>query len=604
MTFPVDVLIAPFTLVLARPQARGRRAVAHCLAAVLRAEPGPRNVWLDADSRLRLATPHGLLEDLKRRCAMRGVALPGAVTALPQNCGVVVHCEDDGQARDLRVNLQRPDVLPPGWRVSDGPDDVAVADTTTQRAAFALAVAPGSAPVCSWVVEACRSHADALEPFCDAAAALLRLRDDSRRLAKMSTSQFDPRVVAHADAALAEGLKAAAPALARHAARCVEGAGNASREIVGQLAWKDRAAALDLVAALAASDCARDAVAPLRRPLEAACDVATHHAVKPVRDAAGRALEALRQLKLTALPKRQQRSDRDVCASLASRMSVAGFYAPPPSPETHMSPVHFGDEPSPFVVAEAPVAAPPKVPGLALPVMAPLPGAGAAPALFASDILDDEPPPWRRPRRRRMRKHQPFFKPFVGGGDDLVQASSVGPSLAPLEPLRESVDALAMRCAKVEEALRERASVVRAPAPAPSRPRVQIESPPVKGRASKQTKKVWGEASALMQRGDLDGSFRRAAADPRAFLGLLAKVPRRRCKRRRGPCSEFCGALRAVGRVAAAAARVARRGPDQDAAERRRAPHGGLDAGADDRRVGADAARRVQRVGSSGDEPL
>ena len=89
----------------------------------------------------------------------------------------------------------------------------------------------------------------------------------------MATSQFDPRVVAHADAALAEGLKAAAPALARHAARCVEGAGNASREIVGQLAWKDRAAALDLVAALAASDCARDAVAPLRRPLEAACDV-------------------------------------------------------------------------------------------------------------------------------------------------------------------------------------------------------------------------------------------------------------------------------------------------------------------------------------------
>ena len=172
-----------------------------------------------------------------------------------------------------------------------------------------------------------------------------------------------------------------------------------------------------------------------------------------------------------------------------------------------MSPVHFGDEPSPFVVAEAPVAAPPKVPGLALPVMAPLPAPAPTPALFASDILDDEPPPWRRPRRRRMRKHQPFFKPFVGGGDDLVQASSVGPSLAPLEPLRESVDALAMRCAKVEEALRERASVVRAPAPAPSRPRVQIESPPVKGRASKQTKKVWGEASALMQRGDLDGSF-------------------------------------------------------------------------------------------------
>ena len=50
--------------------------------------------------------------------------------------------------------------------------------------------------------------------------------------------------------------------------------------------------------------------------------------------------------------------------------------------------------------------------------------------------------------------------------------------------------------------------------------------------------------------------------------------------------------LRAFGRVAAAAARMARRGPDQDAAERRRAPHGGSDAGADDRRLGADAARR------------
>ena len=149
MTFPVDVH-RPFTLVLARPQARGRRAVAHCLAAVLRAEPGPRNVWLDADSRLRLATPHGLLEDLKRRCAMRGVALPGAVTALPQNCGVVVHCEEDGQARDLRVNLQRPDVLPPGWRVSDGPD--ARSRIRRRSAHLCAGRSPGSAPVCSWVV--------------------------------------------------------------------------------------------------------------------------------------------------------------------------------------------------------------------------------------------------------------------------------------------------------------------------------------------------------------------------------------------------------------------------------------------------------------------
>jgi len=32
---PVDVLVAPFTLVLARPRARGRRSVANCFAAVL-----------------------------------------------------------------------------------------------------------------------------------------------------------------------------------------------------------------------------------------------------------------------------------------------------------------------------------------------------------------------------------------------------------------------------------------------------------------------------------------------------------------------------------------------------------------------------------------
>ena len=533
MTFPVDVLIAPFTLVLARPQARGRRFVAHCLAAVLRAEPGPRNVWLDADSRLRLATPHGLLEDLKRRCALRGVALPGAITALPGNRGVVIHCEDDGQARDLRVNLAN--VLPPGWRLSDGPDDGGETDNV-QRAAFALAVAPGSAPVCSWVVEACRSHQDALEPFCDAAAALLRLRDDAKRLATLSTSDFDPRVVAQADAALAEGLKAAAPALARHAARCVEGAGNASRDVVGQLAWRDKASALDLVAALAASKCARDAVAPLRRPLEAACDVATHHAVKPVRVAAGRALDALRQLRATVVPKRQQRTDRDVCASLASRMSVAGFYAPPPPPETHLSPAHFGD----FCVPEAGAPAGAPVPKLSLPCMAEPPAPAPTPAwrpermaspAFASDLLDDdELPPWRRPRRRKMKRNQPFFRPFAGGGDDFGQASSAV-SLAPLEPLQQSVDALAMRCEKVERALRDHASAARAPlrdpqtrAPAPA-PRVEREAPPATSRASQQTRKVWGEAARLMQGGDLDAAFRRAAADPRAFLGLLAKVP-------------------------------------------------------------------------------
>ena len=278
MTFPVDVLVAPFTLVLARPRARGRRAVASCLAACLEGNPGPRGVWLEADGAARLQTPSGLLEDLRRRCAARGLVLPGAATALPKNTGCVLHCDDDGGARDLRQALSRPDALPPGWRLAKGPGDADGENPVSARAAFAAAVAPGAAPLCAWVVESCKAHADVLEPFCRAARALFALRSDAASIARTETESSS--LAGSAAAALGEGLAAAAPALARHAARCAEGA---ARERAGQLAWRDQTAALELVEALCLDAAARDAAAALRRPLESACGRAKHHAVRAVR---------------------------------------------------------------------------------------------------------------------------------------------------------------------------------------------------------------------------------------------------------------------------------------------------------------------------------
>ena len=190
MTFPVDVLVAPFTLVLARPRARGRRAVASCLAACLEGNPGPRGVWLEADG------------------AARGLVLPGAATALPKNTGCVLHCDDDGGARDLRQALSRPDALPPGWRLAKGPGDADGENPVSARAAFAAAVAPGAAPLCAWVVESCKAHADVLEPFCRAARALFALRSDAASIARTETESSS--LAGSAAAALGEGLSAAA----------------------------------------------------------------------------------------------------------------------------------------------------------------------------------------------------------------------------------------------------------------------------------------------------------------------------------------------------------------------------------------------------------
>ncbi|KAH8069008.1 hypothetical protein JL721_6208 [Aureococcus anophagefferens] len=306
---PVDVLVAPFTLVLARPRARGRRSVANCFAAVL--------------DRAGQET---------RRCPGLGV----------------------------------------GRGHGGGEERGTVEEAMAARAAFVLAVAPAAAPLASWVVESCKRHRDVLEPFCRAARALLQLRSDAQALGRAdaaANAAFDPRLLARADGAYVEALDAAAPALARHAARCVE----AETATAEALAWRDKAAALDLVEALATSDCTQAGRAALvLGPLVGACDRARHHGVKHVRNAAKRrlALEAAR-----AAARREARgaaSRRGVNALLGAKLPVSAVGLPRhddaasvdygwPRPATPPSPrrARPGGAPAPALgvsrLAEAPI---------------------------------------------------------------------------------------------------------------------------------------------------------------------------------------------------------------------------------------------------------
>ncbi|KAH8098097.1 hypothetical protein JL720_1024 [Aureococcus anophagefferens] len=248
---PVDVLVAPFTLVLARPRARGRRSVANCFAAVLEGRPGPVPVWLDAapaSKHVGAAPPAAVLDDLRRRAASRGVALPVAATLLRDGTGAVLHCENDDAALDLRATLAQDEALPPGWAL----DGAMEAGRSTVEEAMAAGVrarrrARGRAArvVGRRVVQAPPGRARALLPR---GARLLQLRSDAQALGRAdaaANAAFDPRLLARADGAYVEALDAAAPALARHAARCVE----AEATTAEALAWRDKAAALDLVEA-------------------------------------------------------------------------------------------------------------------------------------------------------------------------------------------------------------------------------------------------------------------------------------------------------------------------------------------------------------------
>lgn len=92
-------------------------------------------------------------------------------------------------------------------------------------------------------------------------------------------------------ASFAEAASAAAPAFARHAARCVDGR---------EADWRDKVAALDLIEELATSACCRDATRLLATPLAAALRRVRYTKVRAVRDAAHRALTALDALHATA----------------------------------------------------------------------------------------------------------------------------------------------------------------------------------------------------------------------------------------------------------------------------------------------------------------
>ena len=327
-------------------------------------------------------------------------------------------------------------------------DDVAVADATAQRAAFALAVAPGSARCARGSSRRPREPRRRLELGRDRPRAAPG--DDSggwRRCRRGSC-------VRRARGRRTGGrLKAAAPArtarraLRRGRGQRVKGIARPARGRTGPRRWI-------LWRRWPRPDCART-LGAAQGP-SAACDVTTHHAVKPVRDARDEPWSARSSGRA---PRRQQRSDRDVRASLASRMSVASLRAAAVAGDAHVAGA-LRDEPSPFVMAEAPVAAPPKVPGLALPVMAPLPAPAPTPALFASDILDDEP---RRGADRGgggCASTSPF-KPLERGDDGLVD-QSVGHRSRRWSRARERRRARNALCEG--RRLRKRASVVRAPA--------------------------------------------------------------------------------------------------------------------------------------------
>ncbi|EGB03292.1 hypothetical protein AURANDRAFT_68142 [Aureococcus anophagefferens] len=480
---PVDVLVAPFTLVLARPRARGRRSVANCFAAVLEGRPGPVPVWLDAapaSKHVGAAPPAAVLDDLRRRAASRGVALPVAATLLRDGTGAVLHCENDDAALDLRATLAQDEALPPGWALDGameaGEERGTVEEAMAARAAFVLAVAPAAAPLASWVVESCKRHRDVLEPFCRAARALLQLRSDAQALGRAdaaANAAFDPRLLARADGAYVEALDAAAPALARHAARCVE----AEATTAEALAWRDKAAALDLVEALATNDCTQAAAALVLGPLVGACDRARHHGVKHVRDAAKRALlalEALRARRRDAKHAAARPSRRDVNALLGAKLPVSAVGLPNhddaasvdygwPRPATPPSPrrARPGGAPVPALdvsrLAEAPIPRAPPSPdapwldAAPSPRPAPTPARARRPPPAALDFDDDfaKPPldddddddagpaaaakPWRR--RRSSAKRVRVKRPSVAEvPDDVADA------------LTKSVDLLAERC--------------------------------------------------------------------------------------------------------------------------------------------------------------
>lgn len=96
---------------------------------------------------------------------------------------------------------------------------------------------------------------------------------------------------------IAVAISEAAPLFLRHAVRCIDG--SMSGGVVNEATlWRDRVAALDLVAVLATSECCHESASLLAAPVITAADRARHDPVRAVREAARRALIALESVKL------------------------------------------------------------------------------------------------------------------------------------------------------------------------------------------------------------------------------------------------------------------------------------------------------------------
>lgn len=121
-------LIDAWTPLLSRPNARSRRAIAACVAALLsNAGKGPRAVWLARPYAARSSTSG--VAALMRHLAARGFP----ATAMPTLDGAVVHCDGAAAARQLRDDFAAD---AEGWHLDEG---VCSSDEPDERT-FAIAV--------------------------------------------------------------------------------------------------------------------------------------------------------------------------------------------------------------------------------------------------------------------------------------------------------------------------------------------------------------------------------------------------------------------------------------------------------------------------------
>lgn len=109
----MELLIAPFSSMLSRPEARGRRAVAACVAEVLRASSRPCTIWLRSSSpKAMRAAP---IEALRRHLASLGHM---RITTLSRGRSAAIHCDSPEVAREIIETLHTSNA---DWTLDDVP---------------------------------------------------------------------------------------------------------------------------------------------------------------------------------------------------------------------------------------------------------------------------------------------------------------------------------------------------------------------------------------------------------------------------------------------------------------------------------------------------